>query len=288
MRIAITSPAGKVDSKKMAGGISFLKSLGHELILGETLNSEEFWTAGSAGLRAAELERYWCDEDVDVVWAARGGFGCAHLLDKLDWKKMSASKKILCGHSDISVLHLAFKKFGLNQTFSTAMPAVEFSTSNPCQLAVESTFDLIGGSLEHVGLGLEACRVRKVGEVEGDLVPVTLSVLCSLIGTGYIPDLEGAVLVIEDINESAYRLDGYLNHLRLSGILGSLGALVFGDFNNCGEDHELKYVFAKYAMEVNGPVLEGLPFGHCEPRLSLPVGQRVKLKADKSVIECNL
>ena len=58
MKIAISSPAGRVDKIRLNKGLAFLGGLGHELLLGETLDSEEFWTAGSAELRAAELERF--------------------------------------------------------------------------------------------------------------------------------------------------------------------------------------------------------------------------------------
>ena len=285
MIIAITSPAGKVDSEKLAAGVSFLKSSGHEVVLGGTLGEEEFWTAGSADLRSKEFQDFWLDEDIDAVWAARGGFGCAHLLDKLDWGKLAACEKLLLGHSDISVFHLAFLRYGISCSVSAAMPAVEFSMKSPEALTVESTFALLAGDLSFIKSGLKACEVLSEGEARGRLIPVTLSVLCSLCGTGYLPDFTGSILVLEDVNESPYRVDAYMNQLRLSGILSSLSALVLGDFKNCGSEAELNYIYNKYKSEVHGPVLKGLSFGHCDPRLSLPVGEEIAFKALDSVIE---
>ncbi len=276
MKIAITSPAGRVDLDKLKPGLDFISSLGHELVLGKTLVSSEYWTAGSAQLRADEFTEMWLDNSIDVVWAARGGFGCAHLLELIDWYKVVKVKKILCGHSDISVLHLAFLKFGVKRSISSAMPAVELN-HKASSLTLESTFSLINDR-HSVNLALfKNCQVIKGQKLSGFIVPITLSVLTSLCGTSYMPDLSGAVLVIEDINEAGYRLDGYLNQLRLNGILSKISALVFGDFKNCASSEEMGYLVGKYSNFVHGTVLTGLPFGHCEPRLSLPVGEFIEM-----------
>jgi len=168
------------------------------------------------------------------------------------------------------------------------MPAVEFAKSLPESLSVDSSFGLIQGRSQLARVGFEGCRVNQYGQAKGRLVPVTLSVLCSLLGTKYLPDFNGAVLVVEDVNEAPYRIDSYLNQLRLSGVLGGLSALVFGDFKNCGDESEQSYIINKYKSEVKGPVLSGLPFGHCDPRLSLPVGDLVELDVRESGIGCNL
>lgn len=278
MKIAITSPAGKVDSEKLAAGVSFLRSIGHEVQLGKTVTEEEFWTAGSVELRAGELERFWLDDSIDVVWAARGGFGCAHLLEVLNWETLSGHQKILCGHSDISVLHLAFLAKGLKRGVSAAMPAVEFSEKKIDSLTVDSTFDLINQSSAVRIKEFQKCRVLQGGHLKGRLIPVTLSVLCSLCGSDFLPDFKDAVLVIEDVNEHGYRLDAYLNQLKLCGILSKLSGLVFADFNNCASEQELDYIYNKYTGLVKGTVLSGLPFGHCTPRLSLPVGEYIDLE----------
>lgn len=284
MKIAISSPAGIVDKVKLAKGISFFESRGHQIVVGETIHSKEFWTAGSAEQRAAELQSFWCDDSIDIVWAARGGFGCAHILDLLDWSRMSMFKKILCGHSDISVLHLAFRSRGVSRTVSASMPAVEFAEQYVDELTIDSTFNLLadGGAIEKVCF--EDCRVLRSGQANGYIIPVTLSVLCSLLGTDFLPDFGNVVLVLEDVNEAPYRIDAYMNQLKLSGILTSVQALVLGDFKNCGAEAELAYIFEKYARFVEGPVLSGLPFGHCLPRLSLPVGSEVKLSVSENKV----
>jgi muramoyltetrapeptide carboxypeptidase len=290
MKIAITAPAGPVDQAKLSTGLKAMESFGFdEIVVGETCFSQVNWNSAQAEVRASELQRFWQDSTIDVVFAARGGFGCIHLLDLIDWTKMQKQQKILCGHSDLTVLHLAFMKFNMPFSVSGLMPAVEFSQSD---LDGDSLQSFEQSLLGKCSIGERGAFPVKRGEAIGSLVPVTLSVLCSLIGSRYIPSLKGAILVIEDIGESPYRLDAYLSQLRLSGILSDLGGLIWGDFADCGEAEDLEHLLKKFSPLVNGPVAKGLSFGHCLPRISLPVGINVnfvvneKVSIESVVLEC--
>ena len=119
--------------------------------------------------------------------------------------------------------------------------------------------------------------IIRQGQTQGRLIPVTLSVLCSLIGSDYLPSFEGAILVLEDIGEVPYKIDRLLCQLKLAGILDQLNGLVFGNFNNCGDEAELETVFREYSEDLAIPVVCNLAFGHCLPRLNLPVGALARL-----------
>ncbi len=131
-----------------------------------------------------------------------------------------------------------------------------------------------GGRLTHPVLPLRDGRAR------GPLIPVNLAVLNSLLGTPHCPDLTGCILVIEDVNEAAYRVDRYLNQLRQARVLGRLAGLVTAQFSQCDDAEYLPEVFADFAGCVNGPVASGLPFGHAFPSLSLPVGMQAALTVE--------
>ena len=89
--------------------------------------------------------------------------------------------------------------------------------------------------------------------------------------------------MIEDINESPYRLDAYLTQLKNAGILTSLSGMIWADFNDCGTAQDLQCLYEKFSPLVSGPVASGLAFGHCLPRISLPVGINVKFVVNEVV-----
>jgi muramoyltetrapeptide carboxypeptidase len=107
-----------------------------------------------------------------------------------------------------------------------------------------------------------------------------LSVLTRLLGTPFLPDLAGAVLVLEDVAEAPYRIDRMLAHLALAGVLDRLGGVVLGRFTHAtadGPSLSVDEVLADYFAARPYPVAAGLAYGHVLPRLTLPWGVRARL-----------
>jgi muramoyltetrapeptide carboxypeptidase len=69
-------------------------------------------------------------------------------------------------------------------------------------------------------------------DVQGTLWGGNLSMLVSLIGTPWMPTIEGGVLFIEDVNEHPYRVERMLLQLAHAGILQKQKAVLFGDFSS--------------------------------------------------------
>ena len=283
MNIAITAPAGPVKKDKLKAGVQRLKKLGYENItIGDTCAGSHNWNSAEPEKRALEFESFWCNPKVDLVMAARGGFGCLHLLNLLDWDKMKKHKKLLCGHSDLTVMHLAFMKHRISSSISGIMPAVEFASDDLDEFSI-SSFEASLTNFNTISLPSE---VINQGSQEGAIIPVTLSVLCSMIGTGSLPNFKDAILCLEDVNEPVYRLDAYLSQLELSGIFEEIGGLIWGDFNECGSSSDLDILINRFSKKINGPVVRDVPFGHCLPRMSLPAGKKIIFKVNKeSTIE---
>ena len=118
-----------------------------------------------------------------------------------------------------------------------------------------------------------------------------LTVATHLLGTPHLPDLQGAVLVLEDIGEAPYRLDRMLTHWRLSGALQQLAGLAFGRFSDCeagggdagdGDDTSavtVEQVLRERSADLGIPVLGELAVGHGPGNGALPMGRRVRLEA---------
>ncbi|MCM8537432.1 MAG: LD-carboxypeptidase [Lentisphaeraceae bacterium] len=284
MKIAITAPAGHVNSTKLSQGVKFLRSLGYDdFVIGETCESKYFWNSAPAEQRAAEFTKFWKDPEVDIVMAARGGFGCAHLLDLIDWSDLANHSKVLCGHSDITILHLLFRKFAISKSYSGIMPAVELSNEKLDDFTTQSFLAAMKGERFQ---NFDKMTGLKVGSTKGHIIPVTLSVMCSLLGSAYFPDLNGCILLIEDVNEPAYRIDAYMTQLRNSGVLDQLNGLIWGDFGPELDRQDLDQLMTKFSGLVKGPVASNADFGHCLPRMTIESGAFVNFEVnDKTTVE---
>jgi muramoyltetrapeptide carboxypeptidase len=112
-----------------------------------------------------------------------------------------------------------------------------------------------------------------------------LCVLTSLLGTPYFPVIDKGVLFLEDVGEHPYRIERMLDQLRHAGVLARQKAILMGQFTGYRKvpndrGFSLQTVVERLRTQIKAPVLTGLPFGHVQTKVLLPVGAKVELAAD--------
>ncbi len=278
--IAIVAPAGGVPSPDwMNEAIRYFAGRGHEARLVPGFGRSDRYLADGDAERAAALVTAFADPSIAAVLALRGGYGSARILDRLDWPRMAATPKPLLGFSDITALNLALLRRTGMVSF-TGLNCVPDLKDGVLPALNERTLWLAlrGEELRFGGL-----EVQRPGHASGPLIGGCLSILTSLLGTDYLPDLTGAILFIEDVNEEPYRVDRMVNQLRLAGVFRRVAGVALGSFVHCEpknpEDGPVDRVLEEVAGMVDGPVVSGLPYGHTPERCVLPVGAHAELTA---------
>jgi muramoyltetrapeptide carboxypeptidase len=109
-----------------------------------------------------------------------------------------------------------------------------------------------------------------------------LTVLCSLLGTPYMPDAGGALLFLEDVGEAPYRIDRMLVQLEQAGVTASASGVALGVFRKCDPTDDepsltLREVFEDRFSARRTPCGWGFPFGHIREQLTLPYGVRARM-----------
>jgi muramoyltetrapeptide carboxypeptidase len=125
------------------------------------------------------------------------------------------------------------------------------------------------------------------GVAEGPLLGGNLSVFTRLIGTPFMPRLDGAILLLEDVGERPYRLDRMWTHLQLAGVFRKVAGIALGTFTGCEERDESytsQDVLRELAVATGLPCLVGLPVGHGDVNEPVPLGVRVRLDANAGEI----
>ena len=122
-------------------------------------------------------------------------------------------------------------------------------------------------------------RFLREGAAEGPLLGGCLSLLEAVAGTPWEPDLRGALLFVEDVNEPSYKVDRMLTHLRLSGTLSTVRAIVAGHLGSAWESDAIVPWHRETLLAIPGPVAFGLASGHGLPNLTLPLGATARLDA---------
>ncbi len=281
-RVAIVAPASPFGRDSFERGVSVMRELGFEPVWDESVFARQGYEAGSADVRARAFVEAWHDPSVAAVLSARGGYGSVHLLPLLSRELLQASPKLFIGYSDTTAL-LTWLTIGcgipalhgpmLDQRLSRGADGVHLD-SFLRSLRAEPL-----GVLEPPGLS-----VLRAGEATGPLYGGNLTQLVASLGTPYaFRPPEGSVLFLEDVNERPYRIDRMLTQLRLSGVLATARAIVWGDMPGCDEPAGTPGVRDTVRDLLDGfpgPVLYGFPSGHTlGATWTLPLGVQVRVEA---------
>ena len=272
-RVGLVAPSGYLPDPAVADrAASFFSERGWQVCAGETVFARELRFAGSDELRGAELQRFATDPALDVVVSARGGYGISRLLDRLDFDAIREAGRILVGYSDFTAFGLALLARAGGISFQ-GPSAADFGSRGDSEFTIHSFFDAI----EKPEVSIEFTADGPSCEVEGRLWGGNLSMLCAVVGTPYLPLVQGGILFLEDVNEAAYRIERMFLQLMHAGILQRQRAIVLGDFsptpslpNDNGFD--LSVVVGYLRSVLTAPVVTGLPFGHGPRRVTLPIG----------------
>lgn len=283
--VAVLAPAGPVDPVRLDAGLGVLRGWGLTVVEGAHLRGRHPRLAhlsGEARNRAADLAAAWTDPRVRAVWAARGGFGSAQLVDLLDATRMrAAGPKHLIGFSDVTTLHAyAQVALGVGTTHGPMVGALaEIGDSSREQLRrllmePPAPIPLLAG------LG------RPVpGEAAGLLVGGNLAIFADVLEACAQALPPGAVLALEEIGEQPYRLDRTLTRLTRSGPLARAGAIVVGDLTDCGDPEQVRTLLLERLGDLGIPVALRGGFGHEDDNLALPLGSPVRLRGPDLIWE---
>lgn len=291
--VGVVSPASTLETPDQLERAEYwIRGMGLVPRLGRNAGGRHGYLAGTDEQRAADFNAAFADPDVRAVFAVRGGWGAARILPLLDWNAIRSNPKLLIGFSDITALHLAFAARAGYATIHGGNAASSWrkvSWESLWRLAFAGDTPTLGGAEIESETGRRA-RTITAGKAEGRLLGGNLTILSTLMGTSWLPDLDGAVLFLEDVDEAEYRVDRMFQQLKLAGVLDRLAGIVFGHCTDCATQDPnysgftLDQIVDHYCAPLGIPAVAGFNTGHVANQLSLPSGARVLLDADSRVI----
>ena len=275
--IGVCAPSGKVDEAMLAASVAYLRDLGHKVVIAEETEHEWRYFAGTDDERLAGLHRLVDDPSIDMIIAARGGYGISRLLHRIDWNRIAASGKTYVGFSDFTAFNMAAYACANLLTFHGPMLAVDFSKPEPDNFA-QQHFWLALSRDNHRIEDIACNHGYEPRRIDGTLWGGNVSLVVHLLGTPYFPQIDGGILYLEDLQEEPYAIERQILQLYHAGVLGRQHALVLGDFSDCRPQNPNRY---PYSMDevveslrtlLPIPVLTDFPFGHIARKVTLPFG----------------
>ena len=273
--IGIYAPAGFAsEPAAIDRAVARLESVGHRVVVDPTATTRWQRFSATDDERLAAVLRMAADPRVELAIAVRGGYGWSRILERLDFTAIAASNKRWLGYSDFTAFQLAALASARIVTYAGPLAAYDFGAETPSEFTLKHCW----GLLESREYAIE-CPLAGATDLaaEGTLWGGNLSLVVHLIGTPYMPRVDGGILFVEDIGEHPYAIERMLYQLHHAGILGRQRAVLLGTFNGFelgasdnGYDLDAMTEHIRGAFGV--PVFSGLPFGHCRDKVTLPVG----------------
>ena len=295
--IAFCAPSGFLDSSRMSLAKKRLIEKGFHIVYDDSLFRNWGYLAGKDIIRANELMTYFEDKSVKAIFPGTGGDGATRILSLLDYNIINDNPKIFIGFSDITALHIAFNGLSKLVTFHTPNPMYGLGSDKGLEPIselyfwsllmnseddYEIPFDIYGDSLK--------VKTLVEGVSSGILVGGNLSLICSAMGSMYEISTDNSILFIEDVGESPYRVDRYLQELKLAGKFKSVRGVVIGRFSRRSSevpdkptDFTMEEVFKQYFSKSEFPVIYNFPSGHGAKNISLPLGVLAEINTDTQV-----
>ncbi|MFI5319665.1 MAG: LD-carboxypeptidase [Myxococcota bacterium] len=276
--IAIAAPAFWVEPVRVYATAERLLAAGHQVTWREDLFARSGYLAGDAARRGAELMQWVRDDSVHAILCARGGWGCHHVIPRLDARAFRAARKPLIGFSDITTL-LGWQREVVGLAGVHGPMCVR--DDGPTHAELRALLALLAGEKPAPLRGRGLAR----GRVEGPLVGGSLTLVADSLGTPWEIDTRGAILCLEEIGEKPYAIDRQLSHLHAAGKLDAAAGFAIGHFIGCVDPKRARPTAQRVILELLGgrkkPLVTGLRFGHVSPNLPWPLGIRGRLDGGK-------
>ncbi len=284
--VGIFSPSSSINRQRFEAGLAVMEQYGFRTIIHpQTYNGADtdIQYSGAPEQKAAAFMDLWTNPDVDVVMTSCGGNFSSQFLHLLDYKKIATISKPLIGFSDTTALLSAiYSKTGIGGIFGPTVQTLGRIDN------LDRVFEILNGK-QNTFIDLSGCKILSSSEVspQSPLYAATLSVLVSLAGTEYFPNLSGHILMIEDIGEEPSHLDRMLWQLNQISPFRNLAGLAFGEFidlKDTGRPLGLDFegIIKKHINGLNIPVLIQAPIGHGARFMPIPLGRTARLDISTS------
>ncbi len=286
--VGVVAPAGPVDRAQLETGLEVIRGMGFEPLLGRHVHARSRFMAGLDKDRVQDIMNMFKNPKVRAIFCARGGYGTNRILPHLKSAEIRAHPKVVVGSSDITLLlHFLVRECGL-VAFHGPMVAGSFGRAE-MKKSRQQFKALLTGDAKSKVLHSPKAKVFSKGVAQGKITGGCLTLLCRSLNTPFEINTRNRILLIEDVNEPLYRIDGMLWQLKNAGMFKGMRGLVLGEMVNCQPqrkgDGTIEDILADLFPKPGFPILTHCPIGHGKEVWTLPLETSAILDSKSKTLE---
>lgn len=294
-KFGVVAPSFFVEKEdNFISGLSLLRQLSYDVVLGDHVLSRHQNTTASAQERASDINKMYADNTVDFIVATDGGSRAIELLPYLDFDLINNHPKPLCGFSDISHLLLAITA----RTGCITLHGMDIINGFGSRAGIqkETNIDCLFQVLHNSFVEIpqqSPLRILKQGHASGHSVGGWLQSIHNLYGTSYFPNYDDSILFWEAIDTEPHEISMILHDLRIKGCFNSVKGMIIGKLTNCMEVEysdcfpNIESVILEVTDGYSFPIIANVDFGHGDEHLTLPVGGTIQMDTKAGTIVVN-
>lgn len=279
--IALISPAKAIEAALVDAAETMLTARGYFVLVGQYAKGQHNYFSGTVEERLSDLQWAIDHPEVKAIWCNRGGYGAIHLLEKAQTANLLREPRWLIGFSDITNFHC----LGLTLDLATVHATMPLNFAENSPESLETLFSAL--ETGHHRFDWTTKKPTKNGFATGKVVGGNLSILYSLLGTRYFPDVNESILFIEDIGEQWYAVDRMIHAFELAGVWEKVAGVIVGGMTDMKETAvpcrlDFEQTIIDCCRYRNIPIVFDAPIGHQSDNRAVIVGKVGQLTVNES------
>ncbi len=316
-----SSPSYIYNEELFLNGVKNLKEMGFKVKLGDLTmrRSSQGYRSGSAVDRAREFMDLVKDESVNAIMSTIGGNNSSSLIPYLDFELIREKRKIFCGYSDVTSLHLAIYKYaglktlygpalmtwfgeyprGIEENIESFKKAISADTTYPRKIIPFTRWsnhrrDWSNGDWKNIDRewnAHEGWTILSSGEAVAELITCNLNTLVSNAGTPHFPDLKDKILLIEEMDAPYATEERNFRQLQLMGVFDEIIGLIIGRPevpDHQGAPFSLDDLIVEIIGKRDYPIINNFDCSHTLPMYTLGMGSKISFKVINNEVEIKL
>jgi len=279
--IGIVSPSDALTSsnyEKLKSGIRKLEELGFKVVHGRNYNKKYYYAAGNGKEKADDINNFFADKRIKGIFCTQGGDTANAVLPYLNFSLIAENPKVFMGFSDISLLLNAIaKKTGL-VTYLGPDIVWKFG-SNFSDYDHDTFVNIFFKEEKHILPNSQWQLLKKSNKkpFRGLAWGGNARCFMKLIGTEWFPDLQDAILLVEEVNKTPAWFDALFEQWKQMGWFHKLNGIMLGYNHKCidvneSNNRKIEDILLEKAESYDVNILKINEFGHKSDHAPFPIG----------------